>query len=205
MKANYIKVRIFVLNFWKEIFLNYTYENMEVEFIRINSFSTYKSSCKKDGAKCIVFLRYSQFEGLGKANHLKLNSTKSKVIVIDDSFSPAQVIKSLQLGVHGYLHNPTLPELYSTVYSVVNEKFALNEVVVSSLASSFRLNIDSPLTRREQEILQELSKGSSYKLICEHLFISLDTVRTHIRNIYYKLDATSKDVALEKARSYSLI
>jgi RNA polymerase sigma factor (sigma-70 family) len=55
------------------------------------------------------------------------------------------------------------------------------------------------LSDREREVLHWLSKGFSYKEIAEKLFISVETVRTHIRNIYEKLHANNKADALRKA------
>ena len=53
-------------------------------------------------------------------------------------------------------------------------------------------------TTREQEILHALSKGFSYKEIAAQLYISIDTVRTYLRNIYEKLQVHSKVEALNK-------
>ena len=55
------------------------------------------------------------------------------------------------------------------------------------------------LSDREREILACLVKGMSYKLIAKSCFISVDTVRTHIRNIYDKLHVHSKGEAIVKA------
>lgn len=55
------------------------------------------------------------------------------------------------------------------------------------------------LTRREQEILQEMAKGRSKKEIAEHLFISAKTVKTHVDNIYNKLEVNTSEEAVAKA------
>ena len=55
------------------------------------------------------------------------------------------------------------------------------------------------LSYREKEILSCLVKGMSYKLIADACFISIDTVRGHIRNIYEKLHVHSKSEAVAKA------
>jgi DNA-binding NarL/FixJ family response regulator len=54
------------------------------------------------------------------------------------------------------------------------------------------------LSRREQEILDLLSKGFRYKEIADRLFLSIDTVRTHVRNIYEKLQVNCRVEALKK-------
>jgi DNA-binding CsgD family transcriptional regulator len=55
------------------------------------------------------------------------------------------------------------------------------------------------LSEREKEILSCLVKGMSYKLIADACFISIDTVRGHIRNIYEKLHVHSKGEAIAAA------
>lgn len=55
------------------------------------------------------------------------------------------------------------------------------------------------LSDREKDILASLVEGNSYKIIADKLFISLDTVRTHIRNIYRKLHVHSQSGTVAKA------
>jgi DNA-binding NarL/FixJ family response regulator len=54
------------------------------------------------------------------------------------------------------------------------------------------------LTTREKEIVDCLTEGLSYKLIASKLFLSLDTVRFHLRNIYKKLHVNSKAEVIAK-------
>ena len=54
------------------------------------------------------------------------------------------------------------------------------------------------LSEREKEILNHLSKGLRYKEIADQLYLSTETVRTHIRNIYEKLQVNSRTAALNK-------
>ena len=65
--------------------------------------------------------------------------------------------------------------------------------------SENNLNIDYGLSGREKEILKLLIDGFSYKEIANLSFISLDTVRTHIRHIYEKMQVKSKSQAVGKA------
>jgi DNA-binding NarL/FixJ family response regulator len=61
------------------------------------------------------------------------------------------------------------------------------------------------LTPREKDILYSLSKGNSYKLIGVDLKLSIDTVRTHIKNIYQKLHVHSQTEAVSKAINEKLV
>ncbi|MEQ9101865.1 MAG: response regulator transcription factor, partial [Imperialibacter sp.] len=61
------------------------------------------------------------------------------------------------------------------------------------------------LTSREKEILTSLSQGNSYKMIAAEFDISLDTVRTHIKKIYEKLQVHSQTEAVSKAINEGLV
>jgi LuxR family maltose regulon positive regulatory protein len=61
------------------------------------------------------------------------------------------------------------------------------------------------LTPREQEILAEIAAGLSNKEIEEKLVISRNTVRTHIKNLYAKLDVSSRTQAIKKAQELNLL
>jgi DNA-binding CsgD family transcriptional regulator len=61
------------------------------------------------------------------------------------------------------------------------------------------------LTAREKEILASLSQGNSYKLIAAEFAISIDTVRTHIKKIYEKLQVHSQTEAVSKAINERLV
>jgi DNA-binding NarL/FixJ family response regulator len=64
---------------------------------------------------------------------------------------------------------------------------------------------DYGLTRREKEILASLAGGNSYKMIASGFFISIDTVRTHIKRIYEKLQVHSQVEAVNKANKEGLV
>jgi ATP/maltotriose-dependent transcriptional regulator MalT len=81
------------------------------------------------------------------------------------------------------------------VYVNRNENFVLNTSLVSQLE----------LSKRELEILNLLAEGHSNQEIAAKLFISVSTVKTHIQNLFEKLDVKRRIQAIEKARSLNLI
>jgi two-component system, NarL family, response regulator LiaR len=80
------------------------------------------------------------------------------------------------------------------VYITPPEEFVLNE------AELRKLN----LTTREYEVLQQLSKGLSNAEIAEQLFLSLSTVKTHVSNLFFKMDVKNRTQAIEKAKRLKL-
>lgn len=82
------------------------------------------------------------------------------------------------------------------------------EVLVQAEAS-FRVNekalSESGLSKRELEILELTAKGLSNQEIADKLFVSLNTIKTHLSNMFVKLDVQRRTQALEKARRLGLI
>jgi DNA-binding NarL/FixJ family response regulator len=72
--------------------------------------------------------------------------------------------------------------------------FTNQNVILVSPASE-----DYHLSEREKEILHLMAEGLNYKAIAEKIFISYETVRTHVKNIYKKLHVTSRNEAVMKA------
>lgn len=62
-----------------------------------------------------------------------------------------------------------------------------------------------PLTRREQDVLHRVADGQTNPQIAQELYISLSTVKTHINNLFRKLDANDRDSALQAARNLKLM
>ena len=81
------------------------------------------------------------------------------------------------------------------VYINRNENFVLDTSLVSQLE----------LSKRELEILSLLAQGHSNQEIAAKLFVSLSTVKTHIQNLFEKLDVKRRTQAVEKAKRLNLI
>ena len=76
---------------------------------------------------------------------------------------------------------------------------------MAPVVKSFQKSKESPLSKRETEVLKLISYGKNRAQIAEELFINISTVKTHIKNIYAKLDVDTRDKALKNARRDRLI
>jgi len=116
-----------------------------------------------------------------------------------------KVFKALKAGATGYiLKNTEASKLIQALHDLRKGGSPMSNEIARKVVNAFQKDISyidakETLSDREKEVLQWLSKGFSYKEIAEKLFISVETVRTHIRNIYEKLHAGNKNEALRKA------
>ncbi|MCY1402462.1 HTH-type transcriptional regulator MalT [compost metagenome] len=81
-------------------------------------------------------------------------------------------------------------------------------VVLQGLSSNVPRDIQrqlEPLTPREQDVLRRMARGQGNQQIADSLYISLSTVKTHINNLFRKLDASDRDAALQAARALNLL
>ena len=112
------------------------------------------------------------------------------------------IFNSLKAGATGYILKKTAPaKLLEAITDIYNGGSPMTGGIARKVIASFRPGAPvsgSELSPREMEILEALSKGYRYKEIADKLFISIDTVRSHIRKIYEKLQVHSRTEALNK-------
>lgn len=116
------------------------------------------------------------------------------------------IFEAICSGASGYILKTTTPLGYTEAIknvhaggspmspSIARKVF---ELFKTNLASQVDVNYN--LTDKEKEILQNLVKGKSYKMIAEEMSISTETVKTHMKNIYTKLHVNSNTEAVVKA------
>ena len=116
------------------------------------------------------------------------------------------IFRALGNGASGYLTKNTPHEkIISAIHEVMEGGGPMSAHIARMVISSFQRNEASPLTRRETEILEQIATGKSRKRIAEELFIDLETVKSHIKNIYSKLNVHSKADAIKLAKDNKFI
>lgn len=117
---------------------------------------------------------------------------------------PEKTFESLCAGATGYLlKNCSAAKLYEAIHEIHKGGSPMSPQIARMVVSSFnkRQEVNAEyelLTGREKEILQYLSKGFQYKVIAEKMFLSIQTIRSYIRNIYEKLQVHTRTQALNK-------
>jgi len=135
---------------------------------------------------------------------IKLIHPSVQCIVLTVYDQPDIIFDALQSGATGYLLKSTAAEkIIEGIYEVFSGGSPISSQIARKVIDAFALKSKANeyfqlLSRREQEILEQLSKGFRYKEIADNLFLSIETVRSHVRNIYEKLQVNSRVEALKK-------
>lgn len=116
------------------------------------------------------------------------------------------IFRALGSGASGYLTKDASHEkILASIREVMEGGGPMTSNIAKMVIQSFKRNEESPLTKRETEILEEIATGKSRKRIAEELFIDLETVKSHIKNIYSKLNVHSKADAIKLAKDNKFI
>lgn len=139
--------------------------------------------------------------GISGMMHLRKKNEGIKFILIG-TLNDFETIKNVfREGANGYLTKPLTKErIIKALESVKNDGAALTDDVAKKVISIFRKKKYEWFSKRENQIVEYLSQGDTYKTIAEKLFVSPSTVNFHIQNIYLKLNVNSKSEALEKLK-----
>jgi DNA-binding NarL/FixJ family response regulator len=146
----------------------------------------------------------SGIDGISRAKKIKPELNILMLTIYEDSQS---VIKALCAGACGYLVKKTPPtRLLEAIKDAFEGGAPMSSLIARQVITLFQQNVglqnedkDSQLSAREKEVLTSLADGNNYQSIADKLFISVDTVRHHIRNIYRKLHVHSQSEAVAKA------
>ncbi|MCF3112109.1 response regulator transcription factor [Niabella sp. CC-SYL272] len=145
--------------------------------------------------------------GIEVVGQLKLWYPKLECLALTCDDADSIVFGALNAGASGYLlRNSGNAAIIEAIKDVYNGGFPMSSMIARKVINRFFIapapGLQSEkLSQRENEILLQLSKGHRYKEIAAHFFISVETVRTHIRNIYEKLQVNSRAEAIRKVKN----
>lgn len=114
-----------------------------------------------------------------------------------------KIFRSLQAGASGYLLKQTPPaEILSAIQEVLRGGSPMSSAIARKVVMHFQqeppANPTEGLSKREQELLDLIAQGQHNKQVADKLGITVETVRTHLRNIYEKLQVNSRTEAVIK-------
>ena len=103
------------------------------------------------------------------------------------------IYKALQLGAIGYIDKQSFDDnILEVLQTITNGGAYMTPKIARKIIDGFKKPKMPNLSKREQEIVQGILDGFSYQQIGDKHFVTIDTVRTHIKNIYKKLQINSK-------------
>jgi|SRR6185312_13081370 len=141
--------------------------------------------------------------GIECISELKSRCPHTQFLILTSFEDTDSIFAAMKAGATGYLTKSIQPsKLLDAIVEVHKGGSPMSSHIARKVVSHFQKDETNPelekLSQREQEILLLLSKGLRYKEIADKLFVSTETVRTHIRNIYQKLQVNSRTDALNK-------
>jgi DNA-binding NarL/FixJ family response regulator len=176
----------------------------------VNTYGSSEEALKKiaqdDPDVLLLDVELPGVSGIDALPKLKKLLPETHILILTVYEQDTLIFRALGNGAAGYLTKNTPPEkIIAAIHEVMEGGGPMSAHIARMVIKSFQRNEASPLTRRETEILEQIATGKGRKRIAEELFIDLETVKSHIKNIYHKLNVHSKADAIKTARDNKFI
>ncbi|MXV15253.1 response regulator [Hufsiella ginkgonis] len=152
----------------------------------------------------LMDINMPQTDGIEGLKIIRQFNKEVKILMLTVFDDNQSVFESIKSGANGYILKKTPPaKLLEYIHDVQSGGAPMTSSIATQVlkmfSSSHSSTDDFSLSDRERDVLQLLVNGHSYKMIAGELFISIDTVRSHIKKVYEKLHVNSKSEAVAKA------
>lgn len=142
-------------------------------------------------------------DGIACTRQVKARWPQVQILMCTVHEDDEKIFNALRAGASGYLlKRSSIDEIIEAIRQVLAGGSPMSPAIARRVVSSFRpvqfTNGLDPLSAREQEVLELLGTGMTAREIGEKLFVSANTVRTHIRHIYEKLQVQTRVEAVSK-------
>ncbi len=138
--------------------------------------------------------------GIEAIPKLKRIQPELNIVILTVHEESELVFSALRKGAVGYLVKGSNSKyLLQGIREVFEGGSPMSPSIARQVIKSFTPNTETNLSERELEVLQKLSNGTNNKQIAEDLFVSTNTIKAHIKNIYRKLHVNSRAEAVSKA------
>ncbi len=205
------KKRVMIVEDDQEIRNSFTLiVNSSQKFMAVNAYSNCEDALdnlNRDKPEIVLMdIELPGMNGIQGTKIIKDKSPHIDIIMVSVYEDSELVFEALKAGASGYItKSSNYMELLSALEEIMKGGAPMSSRIARMVIDNFHVNPNSPLTKRETEILQLISEGKTYTQISEELFISKETSKTHIKNIYSKLQVNSKSEAIAKANLEKLI
>lgn len=158
----------------------------------------------------LMDLKMPVMDGIQATIKIKEAHPHIEILILTSFSDQEHVIPAIEAGAAGYQLKDIEPdELADCIRKVVKGESILHPEATTHLLKAQEpkeppMHIVNPLTRRERDVLAELTKGKSNREIAASLFVSEKTVKTHISNIFSKLVVDDRTQAVLYAVKHNL-
>lgn len=142
----------------------------------------------------LMDLQMPQMGGIDAMSVIRGEFPEARLIVLTTHAGDVQVSRALKAGARAYLLKASLrKELLDTIRAVHAGQKRLSSEVAAEIAEHAA---DDPLTPREVDVLRLIAGGNANKVVANHLALTEETVKSHVRNILAKLGANDRTHAV---------
>jgi len=192
-------------------------ENISVVGEAVNGLEAIDKAEKLVPDVIVMDLNMPQCSGLEATQALQAKMPQVNILVLTVSDNEADLFHAIKFGATGYILKNTEPEeLVQAIHHIAQGGVILSPMMAAKLLTEFRgLGTDAMvkktaeeednLSPREDEVLRLVSQGATNKEIADSLFISENTVKTHLRNIMDKLHLANRSQAAAYAVKRGLV
>ncbi|MDB5021506.1 MAG: DNA-binding response regulator [Pedobacter sp.] len=147
----------------------------------------------------VIGINLSGKDGINGLIKLKAACPEVKILMLTVFEDEENIFEAIKAGANGYLLKKDSPQkILDAIFELNDGKASINGLVAKKLIDYFFTTTasaeaeDFHLTQREDEILKLLIEGLSYKNIAAKCFISRETINSHVKHIYHKLNMHSR-------------
>lgn len=149
----------------------------------------------------LMDIEMDDMDGIEAAGRIKKQRPESLIMMLTVFEDEDKILGAIQAGASGYLlKDESTEEVIKAIHDILGGGSRMTPIIARKALNLLRSGSpepesvagERPLTAREMEILERIVSGESYPQIADALFISHETVRKHVRNIYEKLHVHNK-------------
>ncbi|PBQ34168.1 DNA-binding response regulator [Sphingobacteriaceae bacterium] len=184
--------------------------NASEKYKIVNSYSSVENALPNLAADepqvILLDIELPGIRGVDAIPKIKTLLPKTHILMLTVYENEDNVFNALTKGAAGYLvKSDSTEKIMDAIQEVVNGGAPMSMNVAKIVIKSFHKNQNSPLTKRETEILEQVANGKSRSKIAKEMFIDLETVKSHIKHIYVKLNVHSREDAIKEAKNNKYI
>jgi len=192
-------------------------ENLEVVGEAVDGLEAIEKTKEIAPDVVLMDLNMPRCSGLEAIQALQTEMPQVNILVLTVSDKEADLFAAVKFGARGYILKNTEPEeLVNAIFQIAQGGVIVSPLMATKLLTEFKdlsagvvsepaKEIDADLSPREGEVLQLVAQGASNKHIADSLFISENTVKTHLRNIMEKLHLANRSQAAAYAINRGLV